>query len=262
MKKDLLIGELADMFNMTSSQIRYYEKEGLLTSYKNFGNGYHYFGFDEMQRLEVILLLRELGTSIKDIKELIGSFDRDQYRDSLKTSVKAIDREILELKRKKKKLVDRIKRMDSVEVGKYIIKYQEEKKIYLANLKQIDLNSPKSMYMYLKKNDFEYLDYSNVLYAFLKDGSNEIEAAGAYMSVEDPKYHNVPTMIIEEGKYLSHTQAYITHEDLFYGLKEFRDYIAKENIKTVGSIFYYSDMDSLTVKEEGYYISFFVKVDE
>lgn len=261
MIRDLLIGELADMFHITASQIRYYEKEGLLTSYKDYENGYHYYGFDEMQRLEVILLLREIGTSIKDIKEVVGKLDRDQYRDSLKASVKEIDRDILNLKRKKKKLVDRIKRMDSVDIEKFRIQYQQKIKVYMVDLNDIDINSPKSIYQYMKINDFDYLDYSNILYTFFKDGTEEIEAVGASFSKGYPKKQKHPFIYLQEGEYLSYTVPCITYDDMNSALRRFRSYIDKEGLKTTGYIYNFTDMDSLSVKEEGYYISFFVRVD-
>ena len=37
------IGELADFFGMTKEGIRYLEREGVITSERDAGNGYRYF---------------------------------------------------------------------------------------------------------------------------------------------------------------------------------------------------------------------------
>ena len=61
------IGEVAKMFNLTPSTIRYYDKEGLLPFVER-QSGIRKFSQDDVNMLKTIECLKETGMPIKDIK--------------------------------------------------------------------------------------------------------------------------------------------------------------------------------------------------
>ena len=61
------IGEVAKMFNLTPSTIRYYDKEGLLPFVER-QSGIRKFSQDDVNMLKTIDCLKETGMPIKDIK--------------------------------------------------------------------------------------------------------------------------------------------------------------------------------------------------
>ena len=71
LRKYLTIGEFADIMKVSTSSIRYYEKEGLLSPCKVDDNGYRLYDFDEIYRMETILLLRKLDVPLKQLKILM-----------------------------------------------------------------------------------------------------------------------------------------------------------------------------------------------
>ncbi|MBM6799796.1 MerR family transcriptional regulator, partial [Coprobacillus cateniformis] len=61
------IGEVAKMFNLTPSTIRYYDKKGLLPFVER-QSGIRKFSQDDVNMLKTIECLKETGMPIKDIK--------------------------------------------------------------------------------------------------------------------------------------------------------------------------------------------------
>ena len=69
------IGEFSTLAKTTIKTLRYYEKERLLLPCFVDSNGYRYY--DTMQLLELakIISLRQIGLSIKDIKNILDGYD-------------------------------------------------------------------------------------------------------------------------------------------------------------------------------------------
>lgn len=61
------IGQVSEMFNLPSSTLRYYDKEGLFPNIQRVA-GIRKFGEQEIDSLHVIECLKKSGMEIKDIK--------------------------------------------------------------------------------------------------------------------------------------------------------------------------------------------------
>lgn len=68
----MTIKEVEKIVGMTSANIRYYEKEGLITPKRNNSNNYRDYSEEDIQNLEKIKVLRVLGVSIQDIHEIMN----------------------------------------------------------------------------------------------------------------------------------------------------------------------------------------------
>jgi len=64
------IKEVEALTGITSKNIRFYEKEGLLSPSRNAGNRYRQYTEEDVRRLKEIKLLRKLDVSLVDIKSL------------------------------------------------------------------------------------------------------------------------------------------------------------------------------------------------
>lgn len=62
------IGEVAKMFNIATSTLRYYDREGLFPNVKRSNGGIRVFSDAEVETLKVIECLKSTGMEIKDIK--------------------------------------------------------------------------------------------------------------------------------------------------------------------------------------------------
>ena len=64
------INEVEALVGVTRRNIRFYEKEGLLTPARNSQNGYRDYGEAEVAQLKQIKLLRKLGVPLDEIRRL------------------------------------------------------------------------------------------------------------------------------------------------------------------------------------------------
>lgn len=64
------INEVEALVGITKKNIRFYESEGLLTPRRNSENGYRDYGEGEVEALRRIKLLRKLGVSLEEIRQM------------------------------------------------------------------------------------------------------------------------------------------------------------------------------------------------
>jgi DNA-binding transcriptional MerR regulator len=75
------IGELAKRLGITTRTIRYYEEMGLMGTIDRIGKGTRTYTPDDILRLKLILKLKALGITLKEMKELSDIsdiFDMDE----------------------------------------------------------------------------------------------------------------------------------------------------------------------------------------
>lgn len=65
------IGEVAKMFNISISTLRFYDKEGLFLNLEKTSSGVRKFNDKNIESLRVIECLKKSGLQIKDIKNFI-----------------------------------------------------------------------------------------------------------------------------------------------------------------------------------------------
>lgn len=79
MSKKYNIKEVAELFNITTNKIRYYEKQELINPIRDEENDYRIYREKDIMQLQAVLLYRSIGLSIKTIKEIIKSNDSIDY---------------------------------------------------------------------------------------------------------------------------------------------------------------------------------------
>src|SRR4051812_12794967 len=69
--KPMTIGQVAKLAGVGVETIRFYEREGLLHKPKRKQSGYRMFGSEVVSRIKFIRSVKELGFSLKEIRELL-----------------------------------------------------------------------------------------------------------------------------------------------------------------------------------------------
>lgn len=64
------IKEVEDLLHITKPNIRFYEKQGLITPERK-GNGYREYSEEDVETLRKVILFRKMGISIEEIKEIL-----------------------------------------------------------------------------------------------------------------------------------------------------------------------------------------------
>ena len=96
------IGEVAKLSGISAKTIRYYESVGLLPKPLRAANGYRYYRENDLQTLRFIHRSRNLGFTIKDIRDLLGLWQDTgrasaDVREVAKRHVSEIERRLEEM---------------------------------------------------------------------------------------------------------------------------------------------------------------------
>ena len=103
-------GEMAKLCNVTVRTVQYYDSRGILTPYDYSEGGRRLFNDEDLQRLQVICFLKELGFSLNNIADILKEENADNI---LKTLLEEQETELkgeIEEKEQKLKQLQRIKK--------------------------------------------------------------------------------------------------------------------------------------------------------
>lgn len=108
MKDYILISELANTYHISRPTLIYYDKIGLLTPKHNEKTGYRYYSSKDIERLELILALKETGLSLTNIKTFLDSETHQSNIHLLQLKKIKIQQKIIELQTLEKQLDKKI----------------------------------------------------------------------------------------------------------------------------------------------------------
>ncbi|MGL5414536.1 MAG: MerR family transcriptional regulator [Clostridium sp.] len=127
------VGEFAKLNNLKKQTLIYYDNIGLFKpNIIDENNGYRYYTSDQLELLDNILILREIGISIQDIKSFLDNRDSDktlhllkEQRLKLKTQAQTINKFIKKIDAK----ISTLEIIDSIDDNVSFIEMDKE---YLA----------------------------------------------------------------------------------------------------------------------------------
>ena len=67
----MTIKEVEECTGLSRSNVRFYEKEGLISPARNEKNGYRDYSKSDIENIKKIAYLRTLGISVEDIRNII-----------------------------------------------------------------------------------------------------------------------------------------------------------------------------------------------
>ncbi len=97
-------GEFAELVGLNKRTLHYYDEIGIFRPSYVGENGYRYYSVNQMDQLALIVTLRDLGVSLKDIRTCLDSSDVEQLNHLLEEQDREIDRMILQLQQRKRLL--------------------------------------------------------------------------------------------------------------------------------------------------------------
>ena len=106
-------GEFAKKANVTVRTIRYYDKQNILKPSYVTDTGVRFYTDSDFTRLQQILLLKYLGFSLDDIKNMtIGDSDYNILKNSLHLQLKLIQDKIAQMELVKNAIEDTVETID------------------------------------------------------------------------------------------------------------------------------------------------------
>lgn len=80
----LTTGELAKLMHVTKNTLFHYDKIGLFSPEIVLDNEYRYYSIHQIEVLEAIIMLKELGMSLKEIQAFLSDRTPENYWSCLK----------------------------------------------------------------------------------------------------------------------------------------------------------------------------------
>lgn len=105
------IGQISKLFNISTFTIRFYEKKGLISPEIDRNNSYRYYSHRHIRQIKAVLLLKNIGLSIEEISNIIGTTDKDKIETILNEKMMQIDEKIIEFKKWREALINLENRM-------------------------------------------------------------------------------------------------------------------------------------------------------
>lgn len=102
MKEYYTIGEVADIYNVSTDTLRYYDKIDLLKPWVKGENGYRYYSKAQFEIISTIMLLRSMGTPVIKLKDALNNKNADAIIAELTRYSSSIEKEIERLTELKK----------------------------------------------------------------------------------------------------------------------------------------------------------------
>jgi len=244
MRKDLTIGEAAEILSTSTYNLRYYEKEGIICPSQISENGYRMFNADDVIHIKCVMLLRESGIAIKDIKSLMDSYTKENYINALKKSYKDVVEKMSKLKHLKNYLEKSLESAQKDNEG-YEIKHIGKRSLVEVKKSDYDMDySIKEVYDSAQKKNIEKsLICSDEFYYILYDDSISL----CVLSDKSDGFS------FETGNYLCYSFFAIDDEEVDKKINEFGRYIENNKIQVFGEVLIILSLRTSMNRAEGSY---------
>ena len=120
------INEVERLVGITKGNIRFYEKEGLLSPGRNSENGYREYEARDVEQLRQIKLLRKLGVPLEEIRQMQAG--RITVADGMRRHLVTLEREQRSLEQSMelcRKLKDREERLENLDAAGLLEQMEE-----------------------------------------------------------------------------------------------------------------------------------------
>jgi len=219
LKANLTITEMSKLFDISPHTIRFYEKEGVLASVLRTEGGVRRYGMEAMSELESIIILRNSGISLKEIKALQAHYSDEKYSDILHESYQLVCDEIKRLDIIKNRLKQSIDYREGYTHGEITVKEHEAS--FLTPIEKYDeqiLESPRSIYEFS-------LNHAEIVDEYHENGLCLIDLKGDLYLCKREKAHNNRSIYFKKGSYLHyHFTGYLTNEEINKAKDHLKDY--------------------------------------
>lgn len=241
----LKIGDFAQKFGVSIKTVRYYESVGLIVpGYIDLYTGYRYFNENNVQRMEEILALKDLGFSLTEIKNFKVSEVQEKIKDykikviNIQKQINQLQeislkgKEVLKMKRfinderviGKWDLVGIASNIEEAKVNKFIQDDYQIKQLYLLPKgKQYWVISWTKDIIFINGRENHYQIDNDIMYLFVKGNEeNEIKIA-IYKKIDDKEY------TIEDIKVKDNTDIDYIEDKNLVGFWQTVDFITNKN---------------------------------
>lgn len=248
MRKYLTIGELSDLLNLSAHTIRYYEKEELIKPKHTTDKGYRLYDYDDMFIVSSVMVLRDSQIPIKDIRELIADYNKEDHVKLLNQSKVKIDEEIerlCELRVDVERTLKSINYEDET-IGKFIEKKLPQRFFRIIRFSDYDMNySLKELYDLYKNNNIstDELYKADIYYVLQEDTIG-------YGVLEFEPVQNAIQIPLDKGNYITYSFIAKNDQEIMDYIGKFAWHLTRHRLKTEGELMLRVNSTTLSDGEE------------
>lgn len=136
------VGELARLTGLSIRTLRYYDQIKLFSPSDYTASGHRRYSQTDLQKLHKILVLKQMGLSLEEIKEIT---ENEDYHSAIET----VDKQI-----------DRIR--EDIKIQQQLLSQLEQTKKELANNKDISIKELTTLFELMKMNRSKYFSNSQL----------------------------------------------------------------------------------------------------
>ncbi|MEF9983472.1 MAG: MerR family transcriptional regulator [Oscillospiraceae bacterium] len=257
------VGEMAKLNGISKQMLIYYDKENIFKpKIVNSENGYRFYTPDQVEELDSILILREMGFSLKDIKAYMKNRFGSNTLETLKLQDEEIQKKIEHFQMLENRLHHKIQSVENFlaksKDKNTIIECEEE---YLAIQKtskpfgilQVDI-ALKKLFKYVSQNEYlHFYQIGDMISAENLQKGNYISFDYAFSPLEKP-CEKAMLHIKPKGLY-----AHIYHRGSYQSMPKTYDILINQikemNYKISGYSYEYCIFDCLTSNNQDDYIT-------
>lgn len=250
MRKYLTIGEVSRLLNISAHNIRYYEKEGLVTPKHESDSGYRMYDYDDVYRLCSILMLRDSDVPIKNIKKLIANYNVSDYLSAVRSSYDNVGREIERLKIRQRQLkgsIDVIEQFLENQLA-FSVKSLSNRLFKVVIRSDYEMNySIKTLYDAFMQNHIDMVSlYDADTYYYLT------EQDIGYCVLDNKDEYDLKGVEFIQGDYLCYNFYVESDDELELRTKEMFEYMHKHKMRYEGDMLLIIGISTVMISETGY----------
>lgn len=268
MKDYYKINEISKLYGIGADSLRYYERIGVLKPHRG-DNDYRLYSLKDIYKLSIIKDLRQLGMSMKQIKEYLDDQNIENTVALLREEQELIRKqmeELLETKCSIERRMEQIASFSKVQEGEFVIKEFGDRPCLQLNT---DITRDEEMDFAIKKlhqkHESRIRDFgSQSMGAVIFSEDIEKDVFGLFHSVffildqGEKKWD----FILEEGRYLSFCYRGDYRRSPMW-VKQALDYAEKQNYKVSGEILELYQIDNrYTIRPEEFLTEIQVRITE
>ncbi len=249
----IAIGELADLYHISTRTLRLYHDMGLLIpQYVDDHTGYRYYSSVQFPRLEMIMQMKAAGLSLKRIKTMLNTKNLSMFEALINEQIDELDEKIVEYTRKRNSLV---KQLDSCKhlrnppvLDTVFIEFLPKRRAAIFQIEEYDFlksypeGSPWKIALEKIKKDFAAsnvpLTYFHQVGCLIPQEAlleNRFLCSGAFILI-DSASSQLSQSVIQSGTYACMYRRYIAmdNQSESVGLQELLKYIRDNSYVIVG----------------------------
>jgi len=244
-EKYFTTGEFAKLGNVSKQTLIYYDKEDVFSPTYKDENNFRYYSLGQFEALDTLISLREIGVSLKEIKEYLSNKDIESLAELLNKKNELVKKQINKLKHISRKIENKSLNLEKAVEQQFI----EEPYFKRCDATYILTSSVESDdYKIIMGKIIEFINQGKDKEEF--DNGNPIGGIIKKDDILNEKFNNIKAIyIIKDSKNIIENEsikpggiyAYINHrgsyETTHLSYKKLIDFVEKNGYEIIGDAY-------------------------